>query len=236
MDNLINNQSKSGIKIAIGLVFVLIGAVLLGFNTGIIPDYYWNIIMGWQTIIILLGFVLLFGRNSKMSGVILIIIGGAFLIPEFTGYQLHFFKHIFPLIIILIGLSILFKRKKNYNIPKKSFRKGAGYLDETAIFSGSEIIFTDESFQGGTITAIFGGYHLDLTKTQLPIGTTFLDITAIFGGVEIVVSENWKLTSKVTTIFGAVEDKRHNKTAIDQDRELVITGNAIFGSVELKAY
>jgi predicted membrane protein len=229
-------ETKSGIKIAFGLVFIIIGAVLLGFNTGIIPAYFWNMLVGWQSILILIGFVLLFGRNSKMSGIVLIVIGGAFLIPEFTGLQLHFFKHIFPLLIILLGLSILFKRRKNAFIPKKAFRKGAGFLDETAIFSGSEIVFTDDDFRGGTITAVFGGYHLDLTKTHLPLGTTFLEIEAIFGGVEVVVSNSWKVTSKVSTVFGAVEDKRHNAVISDNERELIITGTAIFGSIEIKSY
>jgi predicted membrane protein len=178
---------------------------------------------------------MLLSRNSKMTGVIIILTGLIFYIPKFTGYPLNFFKVVFPLLFIIIGASIIFKRKKNPGADN-SFRNTTGYLDETAIFSGSEIIYTENEFKGGSITAIFGGYHLDLTKSSLPLGTTYLEITAIFGGVEIIVPESWKVTTKATAIFGAFEDKRYNKLVPSQDRELIITGTAVFGGSELKAH
>lgn len=231
-----NNSTPISVsKIAIGTVLVLLGIVLLGFNMKLIPDHLWHYIMTWQLILIVTGIIMLLGRNSKMTGLILIIIGGIFYISKFTGYDFNFFKIAFPLIFIFIGLSIIFKRKQLS--PRNKFLKNtSGYLDETAIFSGSEIIYTEELFQGGNITAIFGGYHLDLTKTNLPLGTTFLDITAVFGGVEIVVPEKWKVTIKTTSVFGAFEDKRHNKIVFDSERELAIIGTAVFGGGELKAH
>jgi len=231
-----NVPTRSGSKLALGIIFVLIGFTILGINYGTFPENWWNVIFTWQTVLILIGIILLFSRNGKLSGGILIIIGGVFLVPEFTGYHFHFTRLVFPLLIILIGLSILFKRGKKNKLNNRVLSNSSGYLNETAIFSGSEIIFTDDIFNGGTITAIFGGYHLDLTKTNLPLGTTFLDITAVFGGVEIVVPEKWKVTIKTTSVFGAFEDKRHNKIVFDSERELVITGTAIFGGGELKAH
>jgi predicted membrane protein len=234
--NLQNNQSSSSpSKIALGIFFVLLGGVLLGFNFNLIPDYYWNYIMTWQLLLVFIGTFMLLSRNSKITGIIIILTGLIFYIPKFTGYPLNFFKVAIPLLFILIGASIIFRRKRN-PVSDKSFRNSTGFLDETAIFSGSEIIYTESEFKGGSITAVFGGYHLDLTKSSLPLGKTYLEVTAIFGGVEIVVPETWKVTSKATAIFGAFEDKRHNKLVASPDRELIITGTAVFGGSELKAH
>lgn len=229
------NSPISGAKIVFGSILVILGVLILGFNFHIIPDFYWDYIMTWQILLILIGLIMLFGRSGKITGLILIISGIIFYIPIFTGYNVNFFKIAIPIILIIIGSSLLFKRKRSIPSPK-TYRGVSGVIDETAIFSGSEIFFTEDTFKGGTITAIFGGYHLDLTKTNLPLGTTYLEITAIFGGVEIVVPEKWKVTSKVTGIFGAFEDKRYNKLVNDPERELVITGTAIFGGGELKAH
>lgn len=235
--NLNNNTSKSnGAKIALGVILVLIGIALLGFNYNFLPDYWWNVFFTWQTFLILLGIILLFSKTSKLSGIVLIFIGGIFIIPEFTGYDLHYRKIFLPIILILIGIGILFKKQKTKNPFKKGIASTSGILNESAIFSGSEIIFTESEFRGGEINAIFGGYHLNLTKTNLPLGTTFLEMNAIFGGIEIVVPDTWKVTSKTTAVFGAFEDKRYNKIVLDAERELVITGSIIFGSGELKSH
>ncbi|OGU56688.1 MAG: hypothetical protein A2X64_09370 [Ignavibacteria bacterium GWF2_33_9] len=226
----------SGTKIVFGALLILFGLGLLGLNLGIIPSCYWGIIISWQMLLIALGVIFLFGRNTKTSGIILIIVGGVFLLPEFTSYNIHFLKHIFPILIILLGLSLLLKKKKKNTIFRQANLNTSDQLDLTAIFSGGEIVYTDPIFKGGEVTAIFGGYHLDLSKSALASGITYLDITAIFGGVEIVVPANWKITSKATAIFGGVEDKRHHSAAFDSMNELVLIGTTVFGGVEIKGY
>jgi len=97
---------------------------------------------------------------------------------------------------------------------------------------------TSQDFQGGDVTAIFGGVELDMTEANMQAKEATLAITAIFGGVEIRVPPNWQVAFRGAPIFGGIEDK--TRTARVEDpansnlKVLVITGAVIFGGLEIK--
>ncbi len=97
---------------------------------------------------------------------------------------------------------------------------------------------TSQDFQGGDITAIFGGIELDLTEANIQTNEATLAITAIFGGVEVRVPPNWQVAFRGAPIFGGVEDKTRTSRVVDPAnpnlKVLVITGAVIFGGLEIK--
>lgn len=63
-----------------------------------------HVLFSWPFILILVGLILMAGRRS--SGIVLLVIGGIFLIPKlflFTGLALLFF----PLLFIVLGIALL---------------------------------------------------------------------------------------------------------------------------------
>ncbi len=223
-------------KIFSGLIFLIIGFILLLNNFNFIPEIYKEYLFSWEAILLIVGLFLILGKSGRFIGSLVIIFSLFSFFTHYFHWEISIGKVFFPALLILIGLSIIFKRSWHQRKSMHSNYKGTlGYIDETIIFSGSEILYTEPIFKGGNITSIFGGCKLDLSRTTLPEGTTTLDITAIFGGIEITVPDGWKVVNKVTGVFGAFEDKRYNKLANSNIYELVITGTAIFGGGELRS-
>lgn len=57
------------------------------------------------------------------------------------------------------------------------------------LLSGRELANTSPQFEGGRITALFGGVELDLLHATLAADAE-LDVTAVFGGVDVTVPDD----------------------------------------------
>lgn len=109
-------------------------------------------------------------------------------------------------------------------------------LREWSIFGGGERQFTTHEFQGGEVLAIFGGWGIDLTRADIKQNEAVIEANCIFGGVEIRVPEAWNVTVRGVGVFGGYGDKtRHPRgDEMNQAKQLVIRGTAVFGGVEIK--
>ena len=226
-------------KYALGAVVILLGLVLLGLNTEILPMSWKPILFSWQMLLIAIGVISIFGRDSYIPGIILILVGGIFIIPKFGVLPFSIHNLFWPAILIAFGLIILFK-----GFGKHTFRHGRnnvtiddGYINEETIFSGTKTQVTHQQFKGGKISCIFGGAEVDLTKAGLAEGENTLVISAIFGGATVIVPSHWKIIVKNSSIMGGFEDKRrHIGENPDPTKVLVIKAEAIFGGGEIKSY
>ena len=66
----------------IGVVLVLVGLFLVMRNTGIFPDFIDHVIFSWPMLLVAIGLVMTLGKAEKTSGVIVMAVGGFFLIPR----------------------------------------------------------------------------------------------------------------------------------------------------------
>jgi len=109
-------------------------------------------------------------------------------------------------------------------------------IDNVAVFGGGKQILHSDNFQGGTITAIFGGSEIDLTQCKLAPGENYIDVLAIFGGTTIFVPKDWKVIVNVFPLFGGFSIKGKKDPSVDYDptRALIIKGTVIFGGGEIK--
>ena len=226
-------------------VFLLIigGVALLKSFAFDIPDWLFS----WQMLLIALG--LFIGLRHNFHGgawFILILIGGAFLANDyFLKGDLH--KHIWPVIIIVLGAFFIFRPGRSMHEQRKKWEEqlklqGEGapskedFIDATSIFGSTKKNILSKHFVGGDITNIFGGTELNLTQADIP-GQAVIDITTIFGGAELFVPSHWMVKSEIVTIFGGVEDKRVMSTVIDTpDKVLILKGTVIFGGIEIKNF
>lgn len=216
-----------------GLVFILLG-VIFGLNALDITNI--NIFFdGWWTLFIIVPcFVGLFKDEDKSSNLIGLIIGLCLLLgcQDIIEFDL-IWKLMVPAILVIIGLSFIFKDilnsklKKEINNLKKNETK-----EYYACFSGQTINFNNEEFKGCSINAVFGGIKCDL-KESIIKEDTVINVSSIFGGTTIYVPKNVNIKINSTPIFGGVSDERKNKTK-DNEHTIYINATSIFGGVEIK--
>lgn len=241
MERIDHNTSRTNnTRLVVGLVFITLGAFLFADRFDIIP-FNWNqYIFTWQSLLIGIGLISLVKNESRATGLILIAIGGFFLAAKIFGYHYPIRYFFWPTVFVAIGLIMIFQRKVNH--PKFGMSKGVvdmDFIDDVAIFGGSEQKVTSKNFKGGKVTNIFGGSTFDLSDAVLAPGRNTLDMFCLFGGSKIIVPPHWKVKIEVTAIFGGYADKRRNAPKSGDDvneSEFVIRGVVIFGGGEIKSY
>ncbi len=225
-------------RIIIGIVLVIIGLFLVLRNTGIFPHFIDNVIFSWQMLLIVIGLVITLGSGGgRTGGIIIMAVGGFFLIPMIfrETFDINMF---WPSIFIIVGVIFIFSKRKGWNSQSNTPRVGDDYIDLIHIFSGGERQIVSENFKGGKITAVFGGSEIDLTKAKMAPGSWELELACVFGGTTIIVPDDWNVKIEVTPVLGGFGDSRklHPGRTIDMSRQLVIRGAIVFGGGEVKSY
>lgn len=225
-----------GKSLGFGILVILAGLLLLARNTGALDESVSRVVFSWEMLLVAIGALNLFSRHSIWSGLILISIGVFFLLVDF--YHLPFtLWHVFwPLLIILIGLSLIFGAMR---IRKHHFFHATSGNDETfedlAIFGGGERKVSTQSFQGGSVVAVFGGSKIDLSQSKLAEGGPMVEVVAVFGGTTLIVPSDWNVKVEVFNIFGGFADKR-GTSQVDINKTLVIKGVTVFGGGEIRNF
>lgn len=216
-------MNESNKRSRLGWILIIIGSIFLARNLDVfdfeIPYY----LTSWQMILILVGLVLLFTNSNKGSGISLVIIGGFFLINDIYDIDMRTY---WPLILVVIGIAFLLGRGR-YRGSKSELTKD--YIDEIAIFGGGDRIITSQNFQGGKLTAMFGGIDVDMRESKLGPGNHTLDVFTMFGGVSIKVPEDLSVKVSVVSILGGFSDERRNSKNMESNNHLEIKGFVMFG-------
>lgn len=229
-------------NLVVGVVLILIGIAVFFKSLGILPYETEEIIFSWQMLLIAIGVLMISASRSRIGGFILIIIGVFFLLEEFSGLSGQMRSLFWAFFFIFIGLVIMFRAfrtpsRRTHWHTRFSESESLDYVDEIAIFGGSEKRIQSQNFSGGHMTNIFGGSTFDFTDARLAPGKQILDIVSIFGGFKLIVPSDWNIKLEVTAILGGVSDKRSRvKENLSDDRVLIIRGIAIFGGGEIKSY
>ncbi len=208
-------------------VLILIGvAYLLGsFGLYEVSD----IIANWWPIILLIFGVerIATSKSSLLFGVSIILIGLLILAGNLGFYQGGFWDAVLPIILILIGISLIFPRTRRH---KHSNAEGSDAMVHT-IFGSSDKKVKD-AFSGGKIVCVFGGANLNLLEARAAEKEMVVDIDCVFGGVQIAIPRNWKVESNGSPIFGGYEENVSQETE-ESSPVLVINHDVIFGGVEI---
>ncbi len=133
----------------------------------------------------------------------------------------------------------------NFNSGNYS-QSGSPRLNEVNIFWGGKRRIVTRNFMGGDVVAIFGGYEIDLTESDMQGEQVSIEVVSIFGGGEIRVPGNWEVVMDTVGIFGGCGDRtRHpdppppgvtnpDGSAIPRPKRLIIRGVAIFGGMTVR--
>ncbi|TAL73741.1 MAG: hypothetical protein EPN88_04225 [Bacteroidetes bacterium] len=222
----------------IGVILVLVGLFLVMRNTGLFPDFIDHVIFSWPMLLVAIGLVMTLGASEKTSGVIVMAVGGFFLIPMIFQETFHAYNMFWPSIFIIIGVIFIFTKRRGWNSATSTGVIGDDYIDYVNVFSGGERQIVSDNFRGGKVSAVFGGMELDLTKSKLAPGRSELEIACVFGGATIIVPDDWNVKIEVVPVLGGFGDSRKlfPGRTIDPSKQLVIKGAVVFGGGEVKSY
>jgi predicted membrane protein len=222
----------------IGVILVLAGLFLVIRNTGFFPEFIDNVIFSWPMLLVAIGLVMTLGATEKTAGIIVMAVGGFFMIPLIFRETFHMYNMFWPSIFIIVGVIFIISRRHGWNAVSTKGVIGDDYVDYINVFSGGERQVVSQNFKGGKITAVFGGIELDLTKANLAQGVSELEIACVFGGATLIVPDDWHVTIEVTPVLGGFSDSRKLSPGrtVDPSKHLVIKGAVIFGGGEVKSY
>ena len=216
-----------------GIVLIFIG-VIWGLNRTGVAEI--NIFFdGWWTLFIIVPSAISFFEkgNNKVSSLIFLIIGVLLLLAAQGLFEFEILWEILlPAIVVLIGLSLIFGNKVDFNVKEKT--KCLDSKDTENIFAAfgeQNVNKAGENFEKANLNAIFGAVKLDLREAKLE-KETVIGAWAIFGGIEILVPKDCIVKVKGTPIFGGISNERKNKE--DATKTIYIKGYAVFGGIEIK--
>lgn len=219
-----------------GIVLIILGIVIGGNALGITDiNIFFN---GWWTLFIIVPcFIGLFKERSKTGNIIGLLIGVVLLLC--AQGVLNFstiWKLILPAILIIIGISFIFKDTFDKKVSQKikELNKNKANSEEyCATFSEQNVKFDGEKFNGTDLTAVFGSVKCDL-KNAIIENDVIINASSIFGGTEIIVPENANVKVKSSSIFGGVDEKRKNQEQNNSGYTIYINATCLFGGVEIK--
>ncbi|HEY1263402.1 MAG TPA: DUF5668 domain-containing protein, partial [Terriglobales bacterium] len=215
----------AGIVITAGVVLLLDQWHVFSFS---LVAHFWRLLF----VVVGLGKLMLPNRGEKIFGGLLVMVGVG-LELNYLGYTNFGWQQMWPVIIIAVGVALLLQAVERKNYPGPSTESE---FNLSNVFAGTEQRIKTKNFRGGRISAVFGGFKIDLTGADLETNEGAIEINVIFGGGEILIPETWTAVVQATAIFGAFEDKTRTfrPDPAMPVKTLYIRGSAIFGGVEIK--
>lgn len=244
---------RSNGRLFIGLGLLLIGAAFLLRNLNVFTWEFEHYYLGWPTIFFLIGLLITISSRGSFFGFSLMAVGVIFFASRYYNYPVgEIFHDLWPVFLILFGLSILFKRHghhhKHYhkidyeqkdkftNENNPGFRHREYHrcnsenwidysddtLDLTSMFSENKRRIISQNFKRAKVTTLFASTELDFNDAK-PAASCIIECDTIFGGTEIIVPSNWQIVNQTTAIFGGADDKRRKSAPVDDEKQMKIT-------------
>jgi predicted membrane protein len=247
-------------RVVAGVILLALGAIFLLDNFGVIDAG--DVFRYWPLILLGLGLTRLISprrREDRGAGVVLTVLGTIFLARalEVPWFRLRL---VWPALLLLLGVWLILEalRGKRGPIPSLSdvgeyARAGAAagleatrglaappgqegnVMKEFALMGGGDRVVTSQDFRGGEVTAIMGGFQIDLRGAAIAGESATIEIFTLFGGVEIKVPQAWRVVMSGTPILGvftaSTSPIRDESVPV---RTLIVRGTAIMGGVEVK--
>jgi predicted membrane protein len=235
------NSNKIDKRVLLGGILIFLGGLFLLNTMNILDFRFTRVVFSWPFIMLVIGMFVIVNTEKKFLGGILSGIGALFLLPRIFPQIDYDGGIIIPVLFIVLGTYIILKKRKQdsgSDFFSDTSKVNKDKIDDVSIFGGGTKIISSNNFQGGNVTAIFGGSEINLINCQLAEGDNILDVLCVFGGTTIILPKEWNVVINVTSVLGGFSNKaiRNPSIVIDQSRTLHIKGLAMFGGGEVKTY
>ncbi len=210
--------------------------------TGIISPDINHYVFSWQSILLIVG-ILLLVKRSYTGGFVLIVIWLYFTFPRIwvgLGYELPFerrdmWRFLIAGVFFCAGLYTIIitgmgRRKEKQYLDIKTGKSGIREI--SCAFGEANHTIIEKPYSGMKASCAFGTLTLNLEKTRLPEGESFLEINNAFGETHLYVPENMAIVNTIHSFLGEIKDKRCNHSCNSAERLLLRGGNC-FGEIKI---
>ena len=222
-------------KILWGVALILVGGIFALNAFGITDvEVFFD---GWWTLFIIVPcFIGIFSDREKTGNIIGLLIGIFLLLccQNVLSFGV-FWKLVIPAIIVIIGLKLIISAVLGDKATKMiavSRQNGDNVRTGCATFSGQDLNFDGEVFEGAELNSVFGGVKCDIRNAIIEKNCA-ITASAIFGGIDIFVPDNVNVKITSNSIFGGVSEKKH-RPYVENAVTVYINATCIFGGVEIK--
>jgi predicted membrane protein len=165
-------------------------------------------------------------------GASVFVAAGTWLLLESLGIVHISVWQLWPLLLVLFGASLVWQGMRGRGSRGQRLTDANATISGVAVLGGGSRGNSSRSFQGGELTAVLGGWDVDLRQAAID-GEAVIDVFALCGGIEIRVPEDWTVVGRVTPVLGGFDDKTRAPQGSGSSR-LIIRGVAIMGGIEVK--
>lgn len=233
-------KENSLIRTLIGGVIITFGSLWLLQNIGVLDFNYWAELWGaiWGLVIVVAGMLVITRRSGVVWGIILMVFGGSIILRSLHLVSFGFWRIFLPTVMIAVGASIIVgisRSQKRLEKESKTDSKAgkASHVDKelemVSFFSGNQEKVNGE-YNGGQVSAVFGGATIDLRKAKID-GEVTIDVFIICGGIKLILPEDVTVCDKIHHFMGGTDDK--SNPAKDAKKVLNLVGSCSFGGIEI---
>jgi len=221
-------------RIVLGLGIILIGVLFLLGNMDIIDSH--DYVRFWPVILVIVGIAYLIQCQHGPGlfwGIILTFIGTAMLLDRLYFINFNLWNY-WPLILVGAGIMMILRAsssRRRTEFSEAETSDANSFIKAVAIMGGFKRMNNSQDFKGGELTAVMGGFELDLRDASIK-GEAIIDIFTLMGGMSMRVPEDWLVIFDVTPFMGGYDDK--TRPPKENTKRLIIRGTTIMGGIEIK--
>ncbi|HPK35465.1 MAG TPA: LiaF-related protein [Oscillospiraceae bacterium] len=208
-----------------GVALILCGIAYALTVVGVLPAAAG----GWWAFFIIIPCLIWLITDGIRSGALFGLAAGIMLFLWKSGYVAEDIlgKLILPVIIVIIGLMVLVKTIHRHRFCVKIDRDYDN--DDSAIFSERKSSFDGKKFTGGSYSAVFGSFELDLRNAIIESDAT-ISVNTAFGSAKIFLPNNVNVKMSGDNVFGGAKNQ-HTDSGLASAPTVFINADSAFGSL-----
>ncbi len=208
-----------------GIILITVGLYYLAdiyYHFDIDIRYFFKF---WPVILIYFGLKEIV-KKQYIWGSILTILGVYFLLPA-LGIYLDLKEYIFPSLLILFGISLVFSKNKQ----RVKLKDGHKLLYYSTVFGGKDLRIDSNDLEILKLDVTFGGVDVDFRDMVL-IKDLRVDINSQFGGIDLRLPKGYNLVVRSNSFFTGVETKYDSNS--DSKFTIYVNNDSYFTGVEIR--
>jgi hypothetical protein len=204
---------------------------------------YWPaLLLGWGSFRLVFG-----GGCGRFVGGLMATVGGVFLANAMLGWDIRFWRLIWPVLMMVFGVHILLHPRRRFArhhvdpdpdadpdaAAEDPDVETSGTFHASAITATIQKKIVSQSLHTGLAVATAGGLELDLRECRMAGDEARIVVRVVLGEVVLRIPRDWSVENHIGATLANVEN--HTDAPIDAGaKRLLLDGSAVIGNVEIR--